>query len=277
MALAQRSACLAIPLSQRAGMCIFPRHATAGNQHCTDARLGTGHVGRWSNGGGGDSPRRASCVARRALQLTQPGDLILILAGKGHNGEDARGAREHLTERRVEVLDVTATADDLSKLDALLASRPALLIDGLFGIGLNSSARAGVGRPYRARQCGACAGAGRGRAVWAECRHRRAARGGDQGLGDAYRGRAQDRDAAGSGLAVCGAARSRLGRGPGALPASKRAAVDFAGGFRRVSARPRGGRRTKGATAIWRLWRGAWVITARRCWRRAARNGRNPA
>jgi NAD(P)H-hydrate epimerase len=80
--------------------------------------------------------RVASCVARRALQLTQPGDLILILAGKGHNGEDARGAREHLTERRVEVLDVTATADDLSKLDALLASRPALLIDGLFGIGL---------------------------------------------------------------------------------------------------------------------------------------------
>jgi NAD(P)H-hydrate epimerase len=42
-----------------------------------------------------------------------------------------------LTERRVEVLDVTATADDLSKLAALLASRPALVIDGLFGIGLN--------------------------------------------------------------------------------------------------------------------------------------------
>jgi hydroxyethylthiazole kinase-like uncharacterized protein yjeF len=81
--------------------------------------------------------RVGSSVACRALQLTQPGDLILILAGKGHNGEDARSAREHLTERRVEVLDVTETADDLSKLDALLASRPALTIDGLFGIGLN--------------------------------------------------------------------------------------------------------------------------------------------
>ena len=56
--------------------------------------------------------------------MTQPGDLILILAGKGHNGEDARGAREHLAERRVEVLDVTETADDLAKLDALLAARP---------------------------------------------------------------------------------------------------------------------------------------------------------
>jgi NAD(P)H-hydrate repair Nnr-like enzyme with NAD(P)H-hydrate epimerase domain len=41
------------------------------------------------------------------LQLTQAGDLILILAGKGHNGEDARCAREHLADRRVEVLDLT--------------------------------------------------------------------------------------------------------------------------------------------------------------------------
>ena len=38
--------------------------------------------------------RVGSCVAQRALQLTQPGDLYLILAGKGHNGEDARCARE---------------------------------------------------------------------------------------------------------------------------------------------------------------------------------------
>jgi len=76
-------------------------------------------------------------VARSALQLTQPGDLILILAGKGHNGEDARSAREHLADRRVEVLDVTETAADLAKLDTLLTLRPALTVDGLFGIGLD--------------------------------------------------------------------------------------------------------------------------------------------
>jgi NAD(P)H-hydrate epimerase len=81
--------------------------------------------------------RVGRCVARRALQLTQSGDLILILAGKGHNGEDARCAREHLADRRVEVLDVTEPAADLAKLDALLPSRPALLVDGLFGIGLD--------------------------------------------------------------------------------------------------------------------------------------------
>ncbi len=77
------------------------------------------------------------CVARQALQMTQAGDLILILAGKGHNGEDARCSREHLAERRVEVLDVTETPADLGKLDTLLQAQPALLVDGLFGIGLN--------------------------------------------------------------------------------------------------------------------------------------------
>ena len=80
-------------------------------------------VGRW--------------VARCALQLTEPGDLLLLLAGKGHNGEDARCAREHLADRRVEVLDVTDPAADMTKLDALLALRPALVVDGLFGIGLD--------------------------------------------------------------------------------------------------------------------------------------------
>ncbi len=81
--------------------------------------------------------RVGRCVARRALQLTQAGDLIAILAGKGHNGADARCAREHLAERQVEVLDVTENPADLEKLDGLLKQRPALLVDGLFGIGLN--------------------------------------------------------------------------------------------------------------------------------------------
>jgi hydroxyethylthiazole kinase-like uncharacterized protein yjeF len=76
-------------------------------------------------------------VARRSLHMTQSGDLILILAGKGHNGEDARHAREHLTDRRVEVLEVTDPATDLARLDELLALRPALVVDGLFGIGLD--------------------------------------------------------------------------------------------------------------------------------------------
>ena len=81
--------------------------------------------------------RVGKAVARQALGLTRPGDLILILAGRGHNGEDARCAREHLVERRVDVLEVKDPAADLEKLAALLSLGPALIIDGLFGIGLD--------------------------------------------------------------------------------------------------------------------------------------------
>jgi len=76
-------------------------------------------------------------IAGLALRLSRPGDAILILAGKGHNGDDARAAREHLRDRRVEMLDAAAPENDLSKLETALRSRPALIIDGLFGIGLD--------------------------------------------------------------------------------------------------------------------------------------------
>src|SRR5260221_12142140 len=76
-------------------------------------------------------------VARPALHLTKPQDSILILAGKGHNGEDARSAREHLMERRVDLLNIKDPSADLSKLDASFSLKPALVVDGLFGIGIN--------------------------------------------------------------------------------------------------------------------------------------------
>ena len=76
-------------------------------------------------------------IARRARKLTRSDDLILILAGKGHNGDDAAAAREVLDSRRVELLAVTGAEADLPKLEQLLQQKPALVIDGLFGIGLN--------------------------------------------------------------------------------------------------------------------------------------------
>ncbi|MBI4324774.1 MAG: NAD(P)H-hydrate dehydratase [Chloroflexi bacterium] len=76
-------------------------------------------------------------VAERALDLTKPGDVILILAGKGHNGDDARFARPHLAARDARLLNVSDPAADLAELRRQLASSPALAIDGLFGLGLN--------------------------------------------------------------------------------------------------------------------------------------------
>src|SRR5215213_53868 len=76
-------------------------------------------------------------VADHALELTRENDRILVLAGKGNNGEDARCASEHLPNRRVETLDIKDPNGDLPKLEASLSLSPALVIDGLFGIGIN--------------------------------------------------------------------------------------------------------------------------------------------
>ena len=76
-------------------------------------------------------------VARRALELTQPGDTILLIAGKGHNGDDVRAMTNHLPERDVSLLSIADPAKTLPNLATSLEPRPALVVDGLFGIGLN--------------------------------------------------------------------------------------------------------------------------------------------
>jgi hydroxyethylthiazole kinase-like uncharacterized protein yjeF len=81
--------------------------------------------------------RVGKCVAERAVRLTQPGGLILVLSGRGNNGADARATLEHFDERPVDTLDVKNPETDFPELETLLAIRPALIIDGLFGIGIN--------------------------------------------------------------------------------------------------------------------------------------------
>jgi NAD(P)H-hydrate epimerase len=76
-------------------------------------------------------------IAKRARNLTRARDTILILAGKGHNGDDSRAAAEYLEDRKIELLDITSPEADLSRLELSLRLKPALIIDGLFGIGLN--------------------------------------------------------------------------------------------------------------------------------------------
>lgn len=76
-------------------------------------------------------------VAEKALELTAPNSRILLLAGKGNNGQDVLAAQKHLLERKVETFQVSSPAADLDRLRQLLKSSPDLAIDGLFGIGIN--------------------------------------------------------------------------------------------------------------------------------------------
>ncbi len=117
---AGKVAAMPCPVLSIAGMREWERASWAGGR--TEAEV-IGRVGRQA--------------ALLALRLTQPQELILLLAGKGNNGADARAAREHLGDRRVDVLEVADPEAALPQLEALLSPRPALIIDGLFGIGLD--------------------------------------------------------------------------------------------------------------------------------------------
>jgi NAD(P)H-hydrate epimerase len=81
--------------------------------------------------------RVGECLARRVIQLTSPNDYILLLAGQGHNGDDVRALRSFLTDRHVDTFNVTSPAASLRQLELFLGQNPALVVDGLFGIGLN--------------------------------------------------------------------------------------------------------------------------------------------
>ncbi|PYK97643.1 MAG: NAD(P)H-hydrate dehydratase [Verrucomicrobia bacterium] len=76
-------------------------------------------------------------VTSRVRQLTRPGDLIVILAGKGHNGDDARQTGQNLSGHEVTLLNVLDPAAALKEFNSQLSMRPTLIVDGLFGIGLN--------------------------------------------------------------------------------------------------------------------------------------------
>ncbi len=76
-------------------------------------------------------------VADRLRRLLPPGGRILVLAGKGHNGDDARAAAEALSDRYVELLNLTAPETQSSDLESALTRNPDWIVDGLFGIGLN--------------------------------------------------------------------------------------------------------------------------------------------
>lgn len=90
----------------------------------------------WAAGVSKDSVMRRAgvAVARVALRMTRPGAQVLVLAGKGHNGDDARFAAEGMSDRKVRVLNVTDPAAAVVEVKGFSG---ALIVDGLFGIGLS--------------------------------------------------------------------------------------------------------------------------------------------
>jgi NAD(P)H-hydrate epimerase len=80
-------------------------------------------------------------VARRIRELTGQQDRILCLAGKGHNGDDARAASADLRrDRSVVSIDVREPEEGLAGLGYPKPARTrgfTWVIDGLFGVGLN--------------------------------------------------------------------------------------------------------------------------------------------
>lgn len=76
-------------------------------------------------------------LASHILQLTKASDRILIICGKGHNGDDARATVEYLTNRKVRLVQIHEPQRDFEALTVALEWNPDWIIDGLFGIGLN--------------------------------------------------------------------------------------------------------------------------------------------
>jgi len=81
--------------------------------------------------------RAGEAVARQAERMTKSGDRILVVAGKGHNGDDARFAAEYIKDRRADVVRVADPEPVTAQIPELTTANPSLIIDGLFGIGLN--------------------------------------------------------------------------------------------------------------------------------------------
>jgi NAD(P)H-hydrate epimerase len=100
--------------------------------------------------------RVGEAVARRICELVPAPGRVLLLAGRGNNGNDVRAALPHLvpvarvSQRvgkadsgacrpafEVSLLEVIDPVEAQPRMERLLGERPDLVVDGLFGIGLN--------------------------------------------------------------------------------------------------------------------------------------------
>ena len=79
-------------------------------------------------------------LAQRLVELSDSWDTIWVLAGKGHNGDDARAAQPHLSSRNVVFMNVSDPQQGLAEFSQRLQTdgrSVRWIVDGLFGIGFN--------------------------------------------------------------------------------------------------------------------------------------------
>src|ERR1044072_5607003 len=75
--------------------------------------------------------KAGAAVARKAEEMTRRGEFILVLSGKGHNGDDARVAAEAIQDREVQLLRVVDPEGASAELRPPLARQPRPTIDRL--------------------------------------------------------------------------------------------------------------------------------------------------
>jgi NAD(P)H-hydrate epimerase len=112
--------------------------------------LSVAQMRRWENATWAAKRTPSQVISRvghiltaRVKSMTRPGDFIIILAGKGHNGDDARQIVQNLADREVTLINVFDPRPAIGEFNSLLSLPPALVVDGLFGIGLNRSLDSG--------------------------------------------------------------------------------------------------------------------------------------
>lgn len=83
--------------------------------------------------------RVGRAIADWLLSRTHSSDSILIVAGKGHNGDDGRATFKCLSsaERDASLLKVQNPEQAADRIERALSRRPSVILDCLFGIGLN--------------------------------------------------------------------------------------------------------------------------------------------
>lgn len=79
-----------------------------GNRAITVAAMRKWEDATWAAGIDEEPVMRLAgkAVARKAEAMTQPGDAIIVLAGKGKNGGDAIYAAEYIEERNVDLVKI---------------------------------------------------------------------------------------------------------------------------------------------------------------------------